>query len=246
MAYTIQSRQIMEDNEYTGLWRCLAAYALDLSTRYGPPPIPIARVCYDIGLDIVRDPELGHFGAEIRLGGLSYRRPKIALPANSPGRHSTVRGDAFERFCIAHELGHYLIFKDFGIIPTPGKEYWKHEDLCERFARAILMPKDYLIGLLQALATTSDDLLLLAAGVAQSAKVSPWIQAATAISELEPSYVFICLRGTQQPASLKIASTSLPNRQGMGTRRGMGTQIKASDPAFNLIIGFVRESPWNL
>jgi hypothetical protein len=126
----------MEDDGCTRYRTRLAAHALDLSTRYGPPPIPIARLCRDIGLDIVRDPELGSFGAEIRLGRLSNRRAKIALPANVSGRPS---GDAFERFCIAHELGHYLVFKDFGVLPTPGNEYWKHEDLCERFARAILI-----------------------------------------------------------------------------------------------------------
>jgi Zn-dependent peptidase ImmA (M78 family) len=44
------------------------------------------------------------------------------------------------RFTIAHELGHVLIDKHYGIRPRTRGEYWTHEHLCDRFAAILLVP----------------------------------------------------------------------------------------------------------
>src|ERR1044071_2809653 len=44
------------------------------------------------------------------------------------------------RFTIAHELGHVLIDKHYGIRPRTRGEYWSHEHLCDRFAAVLLVP----------------------------------------------------------------------------------------------------------
>jgi hypothetical protein len=45
-----------------------------------------------------------------------------------------------ERFTIAHELGHILVDRAKGAQPSTEAEYWKHEDMCNRFAGALLVP----------------------------------------------------------------------------------------------------------
>ena len=53
----------------------------------------------------------------------------------------------YERFTIAHELGHYVLMRDTTFRATREAEYWLGEDLCNRFASHLLIPDSLLVGL---------------------------------------------------------------------------------------------------
>jgi hypothetical protein len=44
------------------------------------------------------------------------------------------------RFTVAHELAHILLDREFGLRPSSRSEYWRHEDWCDEFAGALLVP----------------------------------------------------------------------------------------------------------
>lgn len=45
-----------------------------------------------------------------------------------------------ERFSIAHELGHCIIWRTCGYLPQGKADYWMHEALCNDFAAKLLVP----------------------------------------------------------------------------------------------------------
>ncbi|MGZ8870137.1 MAG: ImmA/IrrE family metallo-endopeptidase [Pyrinomonadaceae bacterium] len=54
-----------------------------------------------------------------------------------------------ERFSIAHELAHWVIWRRFGSLPESDSEYWFHETLCNEFAAGLLVPHSALEQFLQ-------------------------------------------------------------------------------------------------
>jgi len=47
---------------------------------------------------------------------------------------------ARERFSIAHEIAHWIVWRRFGSVPSSETEYWWHETLCNEFAAGLLVP----------------------------------------------------------------------------------------------------------
>lgn len=99
-------------------------------------PFDIDDVCNDLGLQIIRSPDasgptLGLRGKQLVIG----LKPSGPLP--------------LYRFHVAHEIGHALLLREFGALPLGGSEYWQHENLCDFFARRLLLPDvalDHLTG----------------------------------------------------------------------------------------------------
>src|SRR5262245_51088561 len=48
--------------------------------------------------------------------------------------------DAWQRFLIAHELGHIILERECAPPPMGQGEYWRHEELCDSFAALLLVP----------------------------------------------------------------------------------------------------------
>ncbi len=63
-------------------------------------------------------------------------RPKIRLYRRDFNAPLSCR----ERFSLAHELCHFLIWKKSGELPVPSN-YWKHERVCNAFASKLLVPE---------------------------------------------------------------------------------------------------------
>jgi len=79
---------------------------------------------------------------------LLSKPPAIYLTRHSPivGERRLDRYDDHllscrERFSVAHELGHIIAYKEFGILPATEKSgYWAQEECMHRFAGALLTP----------------------------------------------------------------------------------------------------------
>jgi hypothetical protein len=52
-----------------------------------------------------------------------------------------------ERFTIAHEIAHYLILNESAVLPKREAEYWLLEELCNRFASTLLIPRSLVAGI---------------------------------------------------------------------------------------------------
>ena len=99
-----------------------------------------------------------------------------------------------DRFSIAHELAHWIVWRRLGFAPTRGSEYWDNEIWCNEFAAALLVPKRRLVEFVAVLRARRVNPVYFPTIVAQAAKVS-WDVAARAISslaDLDLSYVRLC------------------------------------------------------
>jgi IrrE N-terminal-like domain len=141
---------------------------------------------------------LSRLGIELRVSndkaafGKAYlipdEPPTIVLSARSNRKLSQ---DGVDRFSIAHELAHWIVWRRLGFAPAMGSEYWDNEILCNEFAAELLVPKRRLVDFVAVLRARRVNPVYFPAIVAQAAKVS-WDVAARAISalaELDLSYV---------------------------------------------------------
>jgi len=77
---------------------------------------------------------------------------------------------AHERFTIAHELGHHVLMRDTTFRARREADYWLGEELCNRFASKLLIPRHALAGLGQP--GSSSELAASVSAVAQRAGVT--------------------------------------------------------------------------
>jgi hypothetical protein len=121
---------------------------------------------------------------------------------------------SFERFCIAHELAHYLLILAFSATPQNKNEYWKHEELCDDFARHLLVPARYVVQKLGDESTEPDHLLTLCTNLAQSTRV-PWMHTAHRISEFKSDVIYSRCERTSSN-DFKFVATTHPRQKGRG------------------------------
>jgi hypothetical protein len=166
-------------------------------------PINIEQICQRLKISIKRRNDLqGKALLEDTPSGL-----RISLPArNNP---------LFERFMIAHELGHFILRQELSVAPLGASEYWRHEVLCHYFAQLVLLPDHYIQPLITGAKLNVGDLLSLSDTLSKHAHVM-WITAAYRITDICPEFVFLDLRiqrQTQGPPYFFINASTIPNRK---------------------------------
>lgn len=179
----------------------MAGYAAALRCGQSTVPVLLRRICHDLGIAVRRDGQVPGGKAYLAWDRRTQAAPTILLPLKSH--------DRWDRFCAAHELGHYFLVSKYDWIPIGSKAYWQTEVLCDHFARKLLIPDnqllDWLGGAVDAAAylTKCDEI----AGTA----IAPWKEVAISISEAFP-VVFFAIEPSERPGGLRIASSSLPKR----------------------------------
>jgi hypothetical protein len=168
-------------------------------------PVPAAAVSKRLGVRLRRTTLNG---AEALLVNADSA-PEILL-SGSPSTDSLT---SWERFLVAHELGHFIMQR--ASIPKPlGKsEYWEQEHLCNAFARWLLVPESCVRGFQQAFENAPQAKLNLALHIERRAKV-PWAVAAYRVAESNPNFVFLGL--TYSKERLKVNVSTLPQKKEIG------------------------------
>jgi hypothetical protein len=181
----------------------LDEYAADL--RSGQPRVPVLlrSICDQLGIKVYRDGQVPDGKAYLAWDRRTQAAPTILLP--------TKRNDRWDRFCAAHELGHYFLVTRHDWIPVGHKAYWQTEDLCDHFARKLLLPDEeipvWFSGLKGAAAylTKCDEIAELT--------ITPWKEAATTISSIFP-VIFFGVESSDRLGGMRVSSSSLPQRRG--------------------------------
>jgi len=140
-------------------------------------------------------------------------RPEIVLALREV---PTETYTAFERFLIAHELGHLILIRTGVDGPVGTAEYWKLEDLCDCFSRWLLMPERIVRAMLQDRPSTGTELLEISSRLALVAQVS-WPTAAYRISDADPSLTFLRV-GRVSDGRFKVSVSTLPKKREIGRR----------------------------
>jgi Zn-dependent peptidase ImmA (M78 family) len=147
---------------------------------------------------------------------------------------------ARERFSIAHELAHWIVWRRFGFLPS-SETYWEHETICNEFAAGLLVPPHALKRFLEKQYGENVDPVYFPDKVKLSAAVS-WDVAAksiTATHSADSAYLrFIKVSNanskkgaaSKQQVALKVNCSTLTNMPGSFV--GLSSLLSDQDELF--------------
>lgn len=198
----------------------LRKWASDITSRFPGVPVLVRDLCSNLDVGLTRRESVPRNKAYLSFDPSTHKPPLIILPLGRP--------EDYQRFCVAHELAHYFLSKKFNLTPNTSSEYWQHEEICDDFARHLLIPDSFISEKLENMTDNPRDYLHLCGEIRQLARV-PWTQAAIRIAESIPNITYLRCeprysqesKGTQksishEPQDFKIMSTTLPRKQGTG------------------------------
>ena len=168
----------------------------------GSIPVLLRDICAALHIGVRRQPIVPKGKAFLAWDRASEPAPTILLPIEP---HKT-----WDRFCAAHELGHYVLITEYEWIPREREDYWKTEDLCDDFARELLMPSQLFKKTLQSKELPSA-YLDMCDRVSRTAMV-PWKQVAAKVSDTYPVYFIVF--DDIATGTLKASASTFPGGKG--------------------------------
>ncbi|QNA84940.1 ImmA/IrrE family metallo-endopeptidase [Sphingomonas sp. So64.6b] len=172
-----------------------------LNAAHSGTPILLKDICASLNITVLRRQSVPKGKAYLSWDRTSLERPQIHLPLT---RHKT-----WDRFCAAHEIGHFFLIDKFDYIPTSRESYWKTEELCDYFARSLLIPKELIKNDLDL--NTHEQIISTCDHISETAYV-PWLQTAKRISENVPRVALFTFRW--EDSVLKTTGSSLKGHKG--------------------------------
>jgi hypothetical protein len=119
----------------------------------------------------------------------------------------------WERFLIAHELGHYFLSELRVPKPLGSREYWETEKICDTFARRLLLPTSEVAAVVSITRASATELL----GATLHLHVTwdvPWPVAAHEVSECARTVYF--LRVVTDEHRFRVSVSTLPDKRQTG------------------------------
>ena len=184
-------------------------------------PIRLRPICRELGVRGVRREGLKGAKSLLVDAGLEAT---IILNASVPG--SGIADEQFtavERHLIAHELGHLVLHYNGVNNPSGKAEYWKLEQLCDEFARRLLIPERVIGAEVDPTGAAAIARLHAVFRVASTCWV-PWSVAALRVSETVQDTAFFRLQPIPK-GGLKVVVSTRPNQQGIGQLIRPGTVL---------------------
>jgi hypothetical protein len=138
-------------------------------------------------------------------------RPKILVQAPDENLESGTKTFTWwERFVIAHELGHLVLEKHKVPVPAGRAEYWQVETLCDDFAGRLLIPEHAAKDILRHNPQTPAQWLTLSSSLARRAEV-PWLTAGFRLAQINKALAFLRIE-TREGGVLRVISSRFGNR----------------------------------
>jgi len=182
-------------------------------------PLDIGELCRLLGVAVGRT-RIGHARA---LLVDAKKNPKILLP---PADQAPEKYTPWERFLIAHELGHLVLHHRSVPKPQGPGEYWKTEQLCDAFARWLLIPESRFGELGKRAANTAAQRLNFVRYLESKTEVN-WAAAAMRVTDWHPNVIFLQLR-RESERTLKVCFSS--------TRKELNRKIAITEPLAAVLI----------
>lgn len=206
----------------------LSAASLELSSQ-GTWPVRLRALLSNLGIRLQFETAKGRSGKAY----LVFDDPPTIIVIR-PAQLASNREHAHrsQRFSVAHELGHWIIWRRLGSMPDH-LNYWNHEVLCNEFAAKLLLPppllQKHLVYLKDQLHVDPIDF---PTRISKFAEVS-WDVAARSISALAPNdfaYIRLIMATSTAHSSapvLRAACSSFSNE--LGSFVGQGAVIRDFD-----------------
>ncbi len=185
-------------------------------------PIPLGPICRELGVVSVRRSRIQSAPA-LLVDAVS--KPTILLNTSAPGAGTGHEAfTSWERFAIAHELGHLVLYRAKGPIPAGPSEYWQVEALCDAFARRLLVSDSEVRTAGQSAGDTAMQRLQLSSKIAVKARI-PWSAAAQRVGEIVGNCAFFRIERASE--SFKVVTSTLPKKRAVGQKIKPGSQLHA-------------------
>jgi hypothetical protein len=181
----------------------------------GQWPVRIAEIASALGIALQIRTASGNEIADLEIGD----NPVITLYRRSKRRREL---DGNERFSVAHELGHWILWRRARAVPRRASEYWLHEALCNQFAANLLVPQLHLRRAVEELREQKIRSVFFPTTIARAANVS-WSVAARAITTIYPTLGYLKL--VAHSSSRLLVHTSSVSR-GLGCFMGERALIR--------------------
>ena len=181
-------------------------------------PVALRRICQQLGVRGIRREKLKDAKSLLVNAPAD---PIIILNSDQDLREKPFTN--WERFLIAHEVGHLILHQRGAKPPSGRSEYWKLENLCDSFACQLLIPDEILDEIANSFRCQAVDRLKATLFIAAKCHV-PWSAAALRMSDSYPDGAFFRL--TEMPNDgFKVVVSTCPNRQGIGQRIKPGSLL---------------------
>jgi hypothetical protein len=203
----------LEDTTYAML-----AEAAEVLASRRAIPIEIGELCRELGVAIRRAP----VGRARALLVDAKKNPKILLPARD---HLSDNYSPWERFLIAHELGHLVLHRKNVPKPLSPSEYWRTESCCDAFARWLLIPEAQFGKFGKRAANTAAQRLNFTRYLETTAAVN-WAAAAMRVADWHSDVAFLHLR-PEDECTLKVYFSS--------TRKELHRRISTKEPLVQVL-----------
>jgi IrrE N-terminal-like domain len=190
--------------------------------------VDVLGVCARLGVGMTRSPHVTRAHARIANSG---GKPTILLAADASSQSLS----SWDRFLVGHELGHFILYTEHNAKPLGKSEYWKHEALCDAFARWLLVPATALQEKLNLAPSDAISRLAFSCELADEARI-PWPAAALAICDRVGGLAFFRV-GDLRRSRLKVDFSTLPAKKGIHTR------IDQESPAGRALVAIQAGSP---
>lgn len=173
-------------------------------------PVALPPICQAFGVKVERS----NTGSARALLLNARTKPRIVL--NTRYAVNTALSP-WERFLIAHELGHLLLHR-YGITrPQTPSQYWQTEALCDAFARALLVPERLaVLPLCEEGAERVLEYFRIANDLRNIAHVD-WATAVSRIADWDSRALFLRLQKDHEGRYV-VRFTTLPKRQELGRK----------------------------
>jgi len=190
--------------------RKLYDMASDLAAN-AKSPVEIRTICDRLGIPVkraiaVNDRQTMKRAFLHQSGDIT----EIVLPKTTA---DAVRLNRWEKFLIAHELGHYFLSKFRVPKPLGSREYWEVEKVCDTFARRLLLPTAEVVAVLSICQGSAVDLLAATVHLHLRFDV-PWPVAAHEVSDCARKVYFFKVIADDQ--RFRVSASTLPNKRQTG------------------------------
>lgn len=219
-------------------------------------PVVIENICGGLGVKLKRASSVPASKSYLSIDPTKIDPISVLLPGVSNELPLT----SFERLCVAHELAHYFLLKNFELLPRSKSEYWQHEELCDDFARHLLIPEQYIVQRASDTSWEPSAYLKLCGDVAAAAWI-PWIHAAIRITERNPDVGYLrCdpllddellgtnnshLREPQRLLAGNLLGTIIVRKTSFPKQKGIRTRIKRGSLLHSAFIEMLEDSQFS-
>lgn len=185
-------------------------------------PVDIERICTKLQVEHGR--KIHDYKTARLVGKSRVYLPSALLPKS--GYYS-----ATERYLIAHEIGHFILTSLCSATPLGIGEYWQFEDLCNSFARQLLIPENILNNLPDSI-DSPKEAIVISSDLASDAFV-PWPTAAWRVAERYPEFALLYVtirRNRSSQLTMRVSASTLYRKQIqkkiLNTQGGLGLKLK--------------------